>query len=287
MAQIDQNLGGKASTYGWYSQVTSTSYVGQSPGGDQLLQVLDDVKSSGAVFQPAVMPTLDMSEFDSAVASQIVSVLEQFTSQGIEVWLRFGHEMNWYSTEKASPHYDTTAPQFIAAWKLLHAAAASNSLIKMYWSPNVDSPSEPVAPWWPGAEYVDIVGIDCYPDSSSDLSSSAFSNCYSSFYKTYSLGYNLPFAIGETAYSGPSGNDAWLAQLVGQDMCDWENYIAASWFEYNQGKTDYLVVMGSSSLLAETKELLVENKGTNCTTSGSGGSGPTGTPFPADTCTWG
>ena len=94
----------------------------------------------------------------------------------------------------------------------------------MFWSPNI--PVSTAAQYWPGEAYVDIVGIDCYP--SSPLSSTAFSDCYSSFYHTYSEGYNLPFAIGETGYGGSGGNDAWLSQLVGQDMCDYPNYIAAS-----------------------------------------------------------
>jgi hypothetical protein len=91
MAQIDSTLGAKASTYGYYSQITSSTY-----DGSQLLARLSDVVSSGAVFQPAIMPVIPFSEVTSSVASQVASVLEQFTSQGVEVWLRFGHEMNYY-----------------------------------------------------------------------------------------------------------------------------------------------------------------------------------------------
>ena len=84
----------------------------------------------------------------------------------------------------------------------------------MFWSPNV--PVLTAAQYWPGEAYVDIVGIDCYP--STPLPSSTFSDCYSYPYNTYSKGYNLPFAIGETGYGSSGGNDAWLSQLVGQDM---------------------------------------------------------------------
>lgn len=92
MADLNAKLSAKASTYGWYSQITSTTY-----NGDQLTEVLDDVVSSGAVFQPAVMPYINFDEIDSNVASQVIGVLEKFTSQGVEVWLRFGHEMNYYT----------------------------------------------------------------------------------------------------------------------------------------------------------------------------------------------
>ena len=97
MAQINSALGADASTYGWYSQITGSTY-----DGSQLTEVLIDVVASGAVFQPAIMPTLSagFSGITPAVASQVASVLEQFTSQGVEVWLRFGHEMNYYDVSR-------------------------------------------------------------------------------------------------------------------------------------------------------------------------------------------
>jgi hypothetical protein len=95
-----------------------------------------------------------------------------------------------------------------------------------------------------------------------------------------SSGYNIPFAIGETGYADDDGdNDQWLSQLVGQDMSDYPNYIAASWFEYSKQGADFRIVMGSSSILAETQSILL-NGGTDP----SGGGGST---YPADTCTWG
>jgi hypothetical protein len=151
----------------------------------------------------------------------------------------------------------------------------------MYWSPNI--PLSTAEQYFPGSSYVDLVGIDCYPPS--PLSSTAFSDCYSSFYQTYSSssGYNIPFAIGETGYCGSGGNDEWLAQLVGQDMCNYPNYIAASWFEFDKDGCDFRILMGGSSTLAETKTLLLDNTGTGTTGCSGGG----GTTWPPDTCTWG
>lgn len=141
----------------------------------------------------------------------------------------------------------------------------------MDWSPNI--PVSTADQYWPGASYVDIVGIDCYPGS--PLTSTAFSDCYSSFYDTYSAGYGKPFAIGETGYGGSGGAEEWVSQLIGQDMCDHPNYIAASWFEYEK-EEDFRIVMGSASTLAETKTLLLDNSGSGtsgCSGTGSGGGG--------------
>lgn len=58
---------------------------------------MSDVVASGAVFVPAVMPTgVRFSEINETVGQEIASVLSQFTSQGVEVWLRFAHEVNYY-----------------------------------------------------------------------------------------------------------------------------------------------------------------------------------------------
>ena len=60
---------------------------------------MSDVISSGAVFQPAIMPTgLSFSEVTSDIANDIAKVVRQYTDRGIEVWLRFAHEMNYYAT---------------------------------------------------------------------------------------------------------------------------------------------------------------------------------------------
>ncbi|KAB8300160.1 hypothetical protein EYC80_000387 [Monilinia laxa] len=254
MAQINSKLGGKASTYGFYAQISSTTF-----DGSQLLDRLDDVVTSGAVFQPAIMPTIPFSEVTSSVASQVARVLEQFTVKGVEVWLRFGHEMNYYVADGT---YQGTAAEFITAWKNIHASVSKNPKIKMYWSPNIGTSNTPIAPYWPGPSYVDIVGIDCYPNSS-PLSPSAFSSCYKDFYQTYSTANHIPFAIGETGYAGSSGNSAWLSQLVNQDMCEYPNYIAASWFEYNK-EENFLIVEGSSLILSSTQQLLLHNTKKGC-----------------------
>ncbi|KAK4075554.1 hypothetical protein Trihar35433_2114 [Trichoderma harzianum] len=215
MAQLNSALGAKICGYGWYSQVSSSNY-----DGSQLTAVMSDVVSSGAVFQPAVMPTLPLGDFTASTASQVASVLEKFTSQGVEVWLRFGHEMNYYLSVGT---YSGTAAQFVNAWKLMAAAVAGNDKIKMWWSPNnVGNNVGSVAQYWPGAD-------------------------------TYSAAYNIPFAIGETGYCGSSGADDWLSAIMNPPS-GYPNYIAASWFEYSK-ECDFRII--ESGNLAETQQILL------------------------------
>lgn len=47
---------------------------------------------------PAVMPTsIKFSQSTPIVAQQIEMVLRKFTLQGVEVWLWFAHEVNYYT----------------------------------------------------------------------------------------------------------------------------------------------------------------------------------------------
>ena len=151
LSKITSNVGGNACFYGQYSQITSTSY-----DDSQLTQVMDEVKNSGAIFIPSVMPTIPFKEVSSDVGSQVASSMAKFTKQGVEVWLRFAHEMNYYAT---SGTYSGSADEFITAWKNVAQAIQENvdtaGKVKMFWSPNnVGGDSQKLIDegWWPGPE---------------------------------------------------------------------------------------------------------------------------------------
>ena len=48
------------------------------------------------------MPYIKFSAITPAVATQIANVLKQFTDKNVEVWLRFAHEMNYYTQDGAN-----------------------------------------------------------------------------------------------------------------------------------------------------------------------------------------
>lgn len=103
MKEINHRLGAVSSTYGMYSHLNSDNYDGY-----ELMEEYDDVVSSGAVFIPSVMPVLDsgFSGITPEVASEIATVMRNFTDKGVVVWLRFAHEMNWYvnPVRESNPH---------------------------------------------------------------------------------------------------------------------------------------------------------------------------------------
>lgn len=154
MGTINADTGKQSCTYGYYSQITSSSYDdSQITASD----VMSDIKNSGAVFVPSIMPTgLAWNQITTDVASQIGSTVQKFTSQGITVWLRFAHEMNYYVTDGTYPGGSTD--DFQTAWQNVHAACAAIEGCLMFWSPNRDSVDN-IQPFWPGDDYVDIVGM--------------------------------------------------------------------------------------------------------------------------------
>jgi glycosyl hydrolase family 26 len=122
----------------------------------------------------------------------------------VPIVLSFGHEMNgsWYKWGNTYVSPKT----FIAAWRHLHRlfAAAGAGNVTWCWDVNVWLPALTGKPnygitsarrWWPGARYVDWIGLDAYYQTPSDTFRSIF---------RYSLGAlhriaHKPVLIAETA----------------------------------------------------------------------------------------
>lgn len=86
------------------------------------------------------------------------------TITGAPVYLRFAHEFNgdWYPW---TPAHGTTPDAYVAAWRHTHdlfrRGGATN--VRWMWSPDAICGGEvPLRAWFPGDDYVDVVGIDGY-----------------------------------------------------------------------------------------------------------------------------
>lgn len=137
----------------------------------------------------------------------------------------------------------TAQAEFITAWQTVHAAVASNPKILMFWSPNADSVDD-LNGWWPGANYVDIVGMDDYPSSGA-----TFASTYGAFYSGFASRYNKHFCIGETgAVNGGTvaAKEAWVKQLANTDVSAYPCYKSATWFEFDKGGDDFRIIEGQS-----------------------------------------
>ena len=93
IGQIDSTLGTTACFDGQYAQITQNGAYSDS--SLQLTPSINQLTGGKTIFVASVMPSIPMNQVDSTVAGGVANVMKKFTDQGIEVWLRFAHEMNW------------------------------------------------------------------------------------------------------------------------------------------------------------------------------------------------
>ncbi len=149
------------------------------------------------------------------------------------VIMSFGHEMNgdWYSWG-----WKHTPPAtFVAAWQrivtVFRQEGATN--VTWMWTVNIDRPASPVAQnpaaWWPGSQYVGMVGIDGYFRYPGDT-------WYAVFYNTIAqvrAVTNLPLLLSETAVIPNASSGSQTTQLF--QGVEENSMLGFVWFNANSG----------------------------------------------------
>ncbi|WP_432832712.1 glycosyl hydrolase [Dactylosporangium sp. CA-092794] len=164
--------------------------------------------------------TVSMSGIASNASSNVTyekAIGTAIANFGHPVILTFAHEFN------VSGQYpwavgggcNTSSSQWISAWKSVVTNVNSTAGQNAYWmwAPNADTggSTQSPAPWWPGGGYVDMVGIDGYPDTEWGSQFGTFSG---EFGRTFSdirgAGWSGPIFISETnlARLGSSGYES-------------------------------------------------------------------------------
>jgi hypothetical protein len=153
---------------------------------------------------------------------------------GHPVVLSFAHEMNgeWFSWG----YTHTSRQTFIAAWRHVHTVLAGDGDKNVTWLWNVNrdthnsQPSvvSPPRDWWPGAGYVNWLGIDAYFNSPADSFGSVFERTLADFRKFS----RDPVLITETAVAP---NPAQAAQIRGLFAgVDRRRLLGFIWFDANR-----------------------------------------------------
>jgi mannan endo-1,4-beta-mannosidase len=151
-----------------------------------------------------IIPFVQIDPTDASVAAVAAGTYDDYLRSyadsvaefGHNVVIGFGHEMNapWYTWG----YGHVSAKTFVAAWQhivtLFGQEGADN--VTWLWTLQADeNGTGPIASWWPGAKYVDWVGIDGYYKLPSD-------NFVSVFGKTITQVQTLtnkPILLSETA----------------------------------------------------------------------------------------
>jgi hypothetical protein len=162
---------------------------------------------------------------------------------GRPVFLRFGHEMNgnWYAwdgTHNNDPGTTNGPSKYIQAWRHVHdlfvRAGATN--VVWVWEPNNESvPNDPWNSWksyYPGASYVDWVGIDGYNWSTTREWGvwKSFETLVTPIYNDYHA--TKPIMISETSSVEQGGNKAqWISDTLAAAKSKFPSIAAVLWFD--------------------------------------------------------
>jgi Glycosyl hydrolase family 26 len=124
-----------------------------------------------------------------------------------QILLRFAQEMNgrWFPRRSADPE------AFVAAWtrytRIFRELGAGN--VAFVWTPSVEiGGAKPLEQFFPGARYVDYVGLDGYNWGRSRWRS--FSEVFAASYDRLTKLSDKPVVIGETASAPGPRKPAWI-----------------------------------------------------------------------------
>jgi len=171
------------------------------------------VERMGAL--PLLQINLRRASVPSIVAGKYRSYLTRFANavKGMKarVAISIGHEMNgsWYPWG-----WQHVAPAtFVRAWRTIHDAFTRAGAKNVIWVWTVNRPFAPLSvnpdPWWPGAAYVNWVGIDAHYVNPTD----SFASVYGHTIREVRRVTTDPILIAETAIKPGPDQPRQLANL--------------------------------------------------------------------------
>lgn len=190
-------------------------------------------------------------DLSSIVNDKYDSYLEAFAQSvrafGHPVIISFGHEMNgnWYSWGNGK----TSPATFVAAWQHVVKVFRSRGADNVTWLWTINSvaggpgPAASPQPWWPGASYVDWVGIDGYFYYRTESFATLFGGTISVI-KRFTAD---PVLITETAIAPSAGRAAKIQELFAGARS--AGLLGVVWFD-DSGYRDWLIDNDRAALAA-------------------------------------
>lgn len=170
---------------------------------------------------------------------------------GSTVYVRFAHEFNgtWYPWSSAA---GTSASEYTAAWRYLHALFAAHGAANVRWVWAADASSEQVGAlqdWYPGADCVDVLAVDGYnwgavqPSAGWVVAPELFGNALD---ELRSIDDGKPILVTEVACAEAGGDKpAWIRDLV-RDLAAQRNVTGFVWFDHDK-ETDWRLTSSPES----------------------------------------
>ena len=261
-----------------------------------LVGAVDQARSQGATLLLTLEPRLGLAAVTPAAAEDLGRTLAKINAGGVPVVVRFAHEMNgsWYAWGQQPTAYVAAFRRVASA---VHRLAPGSATM---WAPNygggypfaggrhtagrgtpdaalldtdhngvVEARDDPYAPYWPGDDAVDWVGLSLYhwgttypwganvlPEpgkfvqqlTGTYVGPGGDDRAVPDFYATYGDAHNKPVAIPETAALLNTSRDTtsalaikgtWWRQVLDADVPSrFPRLKMINWFEWNKGETE-------------------------------------------------
>ncbi|MHA7218377.1 glycoside hydrolase family 26 protein [Arthrobacter sp. MDT1-48-3] len=195
-------------------------------------------------WEPAAGPGQTRFALAGIAAGHHDAYLQQWAasmrSYGRPVLLRFAHEMNspWYPWGAGTN--GNTPADYVAAWRHVHGLFDAAGVDNVSWVWNPEAPecdSPPLSAFYPGHDYVDVVGLDGYNWGTSRENETwrtpeeIFAE---GLHQLRRLAPGSPVLIGETASTDEGGSKpAWTEELV-EYLAAQPDVQAFVWFDHDK-----------------------------------------------------
>jgi hypothetical protein len=218
---------------------------------------------------------------DGSLDDLLQRVVDRMKRYPHDIWVRPWPEMNaswstWQPTRKGERLNGGTPAEFVAAWRHVVDYVRSRGVrnLRFVFNPDAsDSPANtPVPTIWPGADYVDAIGIDGYnwgDDPARGERWTEFEDIFSPMYRIVAaLHPTAPIWITETSSKEPGTGDGapadphhrrseWIARMMTSTRFARLDVVA--WFNVAKER-DWRLESSDDSLTAIRAELAARNR---------------------------
>jgi Glycosyl hydrolase family 26 len=184
---------------------------------------------------PGGGPFTDAEIAAGAQDAYITEWAEAARKWGHPFFLRFAWEMNGAWFPWGVGNEGTTAAEYVAMWRHVHAIfdSADADNVSWVWCPNIDPYGKrtPLASVYPGDAYVDWTCLDGYNGANPWAS---FSDLFKSSYETIisTIAPTKPMVVGETASTEAGGSKPqWIEALLKALPADFPKIHGLLWFD--------------------------------------------------------
>ncbi|OBF89197.1 endoglucanase family protein [Mycolicibacterium flavescens] len=188
---------------------------------------------------PALMESLRAGALDD----HIYRWADEIGEWGRHAFIRFAHEFNgnWYPW---TPPGGTTPSAYVSAWRHVHDIFTEKDVsnVDWIWAPTVGGAGI-LADWYPGHEYVDVLGVDgynwgtCLPSSNWVSPEQLFGAVLD---ELRSIATDKPILIAEVGCAESGGSKAeWIASFV-EFLQQQRDVVGFVWFDHVK-ETDWRI----------------------------------------------